>query len=242
MPKPVFKCHQWQRRLRAPLHRPNGQEGSASTSSGHSIERMLATSQGDRCPELQWKQLLLVSIKAAAAAGGKWGGDGEAPQGHRQGEPMASWGWTSSYRSHGQQWRKTFVHSPLRVPFHAIGISRESLCGSNGAVGGVSTRTQMRQIKVSVGTVQAMLLPFLLSCAASHCAPSPKHTPAMSSPPAFLCDPGEDGWCWNSETHSHLNYTKRLCEVLQPHGLWEYTGHRLHKRWQNRVPYCFCRL
>lgn len=49
--------------------------------------------------------------------------------------------------------------NPLRVPFQAIGISCESLHGSKRAVGGRSTWTWSRWIKVSVNTVQSMPSP-----------------------------------------------------------------------------------
>lgn len=79
-------------------------------------------------------------------------------------------------------------------------------------------------------------------CCESFCRAGSQHIPTTSSPSAAFCAPWEAHWCWNSKTHFHLNYTKSLCKVLQPHSLWEYTGHILPKQWQNRVPYCFCRL
>lgn len=99
-----------------------------------------------------------MPIKAAAATGQKRGGDGEPPQ--RQGDSMASWGRTSSHRSHDRSWRKTSIHSPCRAPFHTIGISCESLRGSEGATGGVSTWTWIRWIKVRAGTVRSVLPPW----------------------------------------------------------------------------------
>lgn len=163
-----------------------------------------------------------MSIKASVAAGQKWKGDGEPPQSHRQGESTASWGRTSSHRC-DQSWRKTFIHSPLKVSFHVIGISCESLCGSEGATGGVSSWKWIRWIKVDRGRSLCFpLCSWWVSSAAScsaELAPSPQHIPSVSSPPATFCAPGEARWCWNSKTHFHLNYTKRLRKVLQPHSL-----------------------